>query len=208
MVYRWLKWVTPNQLTMGRIFAVPVLMGLVYANHPGSNWAALILFSLAGLTDYVDGELARFRGEVTPLGRMLDPIADKMLVSACLIMLVSIGHAPAVPSILIILREFAVSGLRQVSALDGVEINVVRGAKWKTGLQMGATGFLLVHHDPIGIPSESIGRVLLWAAAAVTLWTGYDYFAIFFKKGLHKHPSPTTPPEKVEEDGEDPPETS
>lgn len=186
MPYRLLKWVTPNQLTMGRIFAVPVLMGLIFKERPETNWAALLVFTLAGLTDYVDGELARYRGEVTVLGRMLDPLADKLLISACLIMLVGTGHAGAVPAILIILREFAVSGLRQVAALDGVEIHVVRGAKWKTGLQMGATGFLLVHHDPIGIPSLLIGQTLLWAAAVVTVWTGYVYFASFFKKGFPK----------------------
>jgi CDP-diacylglycerol---glycerol-3-phosphate 3-phosphatidyltransferase len=181
MPYRLLKWVTPNQLTLGRILCAPVLMALVYLDRPATNWVALVLFVLAGLTDYVDGNLARHRGEVTQLGRMLDPIADKILVTASLVMLVSRGHAGAVPTILILMREFAISGLRQVAALDAVEIHVVRGAKWKTGLQMLATGMLLVNHDPLGLPIEAAGRIVLWAAALVTLWTGWDYFAAYFR---------------------------
>jgi CDP-diacylglycerol---glycerol-3-phosphate 3-phosphatidyltransferase len=182
MPYRLLKWVTPNQLTLGRILSAPVLMGLVYVDRPATNWVALLLFVLAGLTDYVDGNLARHRGEVTQLGRMLDPIADKILVTASLVMLVSRGHAGAVPTVLILAREFAITGLRQVAALDGVQIHVVRGAKWKTGLQMVATGMLLINHDPFGLPVEAAGRIVLWAAAAVTLWTGWDYFAAYFRK--------------------------
>lgn len=181
MSYQWLAWVTPNQLTIGRILAVPVVMFLVYLGGPVANTLAAALFTLAGVTDYLDGDLARYRGEVTVLGRMLDPIADKMLISASLIMLVATGHAAAVPTTLIIMREFAVSGLRQVAALDGVEIHVVAGAKWKTGFQMGATGFLMLNHDPFGLPLAFLGWVLLWIAMVVTLWTGYGYFSAFFR---------------------------
>lgn len=180
--YQWLSWVTPNQLTVGRMVAVPVLMFMVYLDTPLGNTVALAIFILASLTDYVDGNLARFRGEVTLLGRMLDPLADRVLVSASLIMLVAGGHAGAVPTIAIIFREFAVSGLRQVAALEGIEIHVVGGAKWKTGFQMGATGFLLLNHDPFGMPLELLGTVLLWGAMLVTLWTGYGYFAAFFRQ--------------------------
>jgi CDP-diacylglycerol---glycerol-3-phosphate 3-phosphatidyltransferase len=191
MPYRLLKWVTPNQLTLARIASAPVLMALVYLDRPVTNWVAVVLFILAGLTDYVDGNLARMRGEVTPLGRMLDPIADKILVSASLVMLVATGHAAPVPTILIIAREFAVSGLRQVAALDGVEIHVVRGAKWKTALQMVATGMLLVNHDPFGMPMGMLGGIVLWAAALVTLWTGYDYFRAFFRASGRSPAAPT-----------------
>lgn len=181
MGYRWLKWVTPNQLTLARIVAVPALILLIYLDRPLANVVAFVIFSLAGLTDYVDGDLARHRGEVTRLGRMLDPIADKMLVSAALVMLVAMGHAGAVPTILIILREFAVSGLRQVAALDGVEIPAIKAAKWKTVSQMLATGPLLLNHDPFGIPMEATGRIVLWAATALTLWSGYGYFSAYFR---------------------------
>lgn len=182
MGYGLLKWVTPNQLTMARIITAPVLMGLVYLDRPLTNVIAAALFTLAGLTDYVDGNLARFRGEVTQLGRMLDPTADKVMVSASLVMLVSTGHVGAVPVIIIIVREFAVSGLRQVASLEGVEIHVSKAARWKTTIQMTATGLLLLNHDPFGLPLEFIGTWLLWVAVAFTMWTGYEYFAAFFRQ--------------------------
>lgn len=179
--YQWLAWVTPNQLTIGRILAIPVVVYLIYLGGPVANTLAWLLFTIAGVTDYLDGDLARSRGEVTLLGRMLDPIADKMLISASLIMLVSIGHAEAVPTLLIIMREFAVSGLRQVAALDGIEIHVAAGGKLKTVLQMLATGGLMLNHDPFGLPMAFLGWAALWIAMAVTLWTGYAYFSEFFK---------------------------
>ena len=180
MGYQWLAWVTPNQLTIGRIMAVPVVMYLIYLGGPMANTLAWVLFTVAGVTDYLDGDLARYRGEVTLLGRMLDPLADKMLISASLIMLVAQNHAFVVPTILIILREFAVTGLRQVAALDGIEIHVAGGGKLKTVLQMLATGGLILNHDPFGLPMLFMGNVALWIAMGVTLWTGYGYFSAFF----------------------------
>jgi cardiolipin synthase len=186
--YRWLKWVTPNQLTFGRILAVPVLLGLIYWRSPWSNYVALALFFLACLTDYWDGNLARARDEVSQMGKMLDPIADKMLISASLIMLVALGIAGPVPTILILMREFAVSGLRQVAALEGVAIAAVRGAKWKTIFQMLATGALLLNHDPLGLPLVAFGQALLWFATLWTLVTGYSYFADYFRHGRVQGP--------------------
>lgn len=180
MSYRWLKWVTPNQLTLARMLMVPVLMGLLYIDRPVANYIALAVFFLASLTDYVDGELARFRGEVTNMGRLLDPLADKMVVSASLVMLVSSDNASAIPTILILLREFAVTGLRQVAALDGIAIAAAPGAKWKTAAQMLAIACLMLNHDPYGVPFELTGRIILWVAAAVTLWTGVEYFRDYF----------------------------
>lgn len=195
MMNRLLRWVTPNQLTIARIVSAPVLMVLVSLDTPATNWAALALFTVAGLTDYVDGQLARSRNEVTVLGRMLDPIADKILVTAALVMLVSIGHAGAVPTILILMREFAVSGLRQVAASDNVQIYAFRAAKWKAGLQMVATGMLLVHHDPFGLPMQLLGAVTLWVAVVLTLWTGYDYFAAYFRPRPSANPPAASDPQ-------------
>ena len=195
MGYHWLKWVTPNQLSMLRILLVPVLMVLLYYDRPWGNVGAMFVFLFAGLTDYIDGNLARYRGEVTNLGRLLDPIADKMLVTASLVMLVAAGHAGAVPTILVLMREFAISALRQVAALDGVALASVRGAKWKTTLQMVATGTLIVSVNPFGGPIELIGGILLWAAAVVTLWSGLEYFRMYFREKAEKespsaeHPS-------------------
>lgn len=181
-MYQWLNWVTPNQLTIARIAVVPVLMGLLFVDRPWLNVVALVLFILAGVTDYVDGNLARYRGEVTNLGRLLDPLADKMLVTAALVMLVATGHAGAVAATLILLREFAVTGLRQVAALDGVAIEAAKGAKWKTTLQMVATGILIVSVNPFAVPLELAGRVVLWAAVLMSLWSGYGYFAAYFRE--------------------------
>lgn len=183
--YRWLRWTTPNQLTLARILAVPVLVALIYWHGPVTNVIAVALFVLACLTDYWDGNLARVRQEVTEMGKLLDPIADKILIAASLVMLVSEGIADPVPTIVILLREFAVSGLRQVAAIEGVAIAAVRGAKAKTILQMVATGFMLLNNDPFGLPFTAVGRSLLWISAVWTVWTGYWYFADYYRaRGL------------------------
>jgi len=179
--YRWLRWVTPNQLTLARMGAVPLLMLLIWLNRPLFNYVALAVFVLACLTDYWDGNLARVRKEITQLGKLLDPLADKMLISASLVMLVERGSAAAVPTVLILLREFAVSGLRQVAALEGIAISASRGAKAKTIIQMLATGFLLLSHNPLGLPLGGFGHVILWIAVVWTLWTGWTYFAEYYR---------------------------
>jgi CDP-diacylglycerol--glycerol-3-phosphate 3-phosphatidyltransferase len=181
MDFSLLKWVTPNQLTVGRIVLIPLLLVFIYLADPVSNWIAFAIFLLACGTDYLDGRLARFRDEVSHLGKLLDPIADKMLVSASLVMLVSMDIADVVPTIVILMREFAVSGLRQVAALEGVVIAAEPGAKWKTTLQMTAVAFHLITYKPFSLPLVGIGQVLLWAAAAWTLWTGVTYFREYYK---------------------------
>ena len=181
MIQRLLFWVTPNQLTAGRILLIPVLIALLYLDRPITNVVAVVVFVLAALTDYFDGFLARERDEVSQLGKLLDPIADKMLITACLVMLVALRHAGAVPTIVILSREFAVAGLRQVASAEGVVIEVVRGAKWKTALQMVAISFLIVHEDVLSLPTGTIGAWLLWLAVVVTLWTGAGYFRAYYR---------------------------
>jgi CDP-diacylglycerol--glycerol-3-phosphate 3-phosphatidyltransferase len=181
MVEAMFRWVTPNQLTWGRIGAIPVLLLLIWLQHPVGNYIAVVLFGLACITDYLDGVLARQRGEITQLGKLLDPIADKMLILSTLILMVAMGIAGVLPTILIAMRELAVGGLRSVAAAEGVSIAVASGAKWKTAFQMGATGALLLHHNPFGLPFDLVGQALLWFAAAWTLWTGYAYFADYFR---------------------------
>jgi CDP-diacylglycerol--glycerol-3-phosphate 3-phosphatidyltransferase len=184
--YRWLRWITPNQLTVARIGAVPLLMVLIWLDRPLANYVALAVFVLACLTDYWDGDLARVRKEVTQLGKLLDPLADKMLITATLVMLVQRGSADAVPTILILLREFAVSGLRQVAALEGVAVAAAPTAKAKTIFQMIATGALLLSHNPFGLPLHLLGRFMLWFAVAWTLWTGWTYFASYYRSRSRK----------------------
>lgn len=181
MVETMFRWVTPNQLTLGRIGVIPPLLALLWLERPVANWIAIVLFALACLTDYFDGVLARQRGEITQLGKLLDPIADKMLILSVLILYVSMDIAGVWPTILIAMRELAVGGLRSVAAAEGVIISAATGAKWKTAMQMGATGSLMLNHNPFDLPFDLLGQVLLWLATVWTLWTGYAYFADYFR---------------------------
>ena len=171
----------PNVLTYGRIIAVPALVAcLFFLKGDVARWSAFVLFVLAGLTDWLDGYLARIWEQQSTLGRMLDPIADKLLVGAVLLMLVydnTISGWSIWAAIIILLREILVSGLREFLAELNVKIHVTKLAKWKTTMQMIALGVLLA-----GPAAEKIvpgimigGLVLLWIAALLTLWTGYDY---------------------------------
>ena len=174
----------PNLLTLSRIAAIPLLVVLVALRQPAADLAACALFSSAAITDYFDGKLARGRRQQTDIGRMLDPIADKLLVGAALMMLVGRGHLSRwglYPAIVIMLREILVSGLREYLAEIRIGLPVTPLAKWKTGFQMGALGTLLAGdstarllHLPF-VPVSLIGEAMLWVAAVLTLWTGWDY---------------------------------
>ncbi len=174
----------PNLLTLSRIVAIPLLVALVALHEPPADLAACVLFSTAAVTDYFDGKLARSRRLQSDLGRMLDPIADKLLVGAALMMLVGTGRLSAwalYPAIVIMLREILVSGLREYLAALRVGLPVTPLAKWKTGFQMGALGTLLAGDSAAKwlhlsfLPVSAIGEAMLWVAAALTLWTGWDY---------------------------------
>jgi cardiolipin synthase (CMP-forming) len=174
----------PNVLTLSRIAAIPLLVALVAVKTPATDLAACVLFSVAAITDYFDGKLARSRRQYSDLGRMLDPIADKLLVSAALMMLVGQNRLSGLglyPAIVIMLREILVSGLREYLAGIRIGLPVTRLAKWKTGFQMGALGTLLAGDTAAGLlrldflPVSMIGEIMLWIAAALTLITGWDY---------------------------------
>jgi cardiolipin synthase len=140
----------PNLLTLSRIGLIPVLLLLLYLNEPWARWTALVLFTLAGVTDWLDGYLARNRGQVSSIGRFLDPIADKLLVSAVILLLVAVDSITGLvllPALVILCREILVSGLREYLAEIQVPVPVSNLAKWKTVIQMVALGFLIVGHD-------------------------------------------------------------
>jgi len=170
----------PNLLTYARILMVPAMVGALYLEGDKAHWIALALFILAAITDYFDGYFARAWQQVSSLGRMLDPIADKLLVAAALLMLVAngtIGWDSVLAAVVILAREILVSGLREFLAGVRVSVPVSQLAKWKTAIQMAAIGFLLA--GPAGdkvIPYiTQTGTALLWIAALLTLYTGYDY---------------------------------
>jgi len=170
-----------NLLTYGRLVAVPAVVGLLFwPEDHWSRWAALGVFALAAITDYFDGYIARALSQQSALGRMLDPIADKLLVAACLLMLVSdktIASWHIWAALVILCREILVSGLREFLAELKVGVPVSRVAKWKTTFQLLALGFLIA--GPAGdtvLPGNTgIGLALLWVSAILTIYTGWDY---------------------------------
>ena len=176
----------PNLLTYARIVAVPIVVGCMYWQSILEyglwlRWAALFVFIAAGLTDVLDGYVARTYGQQSVFGRMLDPIADKLLVSSCLLMLAADGTIRGVAlwaAIIILCREILVSGLREYLAELRVSVPVTALAKWKTFLQLLAVGFLIAGEagDLILPITSLIGIALLWLSAILTLYTGWDYF--------------------------------
>ena len=176
----------PNLLTYGRILAVPLILLCFYLEgrtHPTdfARWTALAIYVIASITDYLDGYLARIWEQTSNIGRMLDPIADKLLVSAVLLLLAHNGTIDKYSlwaAIIILCREILVSGLREYLAGLKVSVPVTRLAKWKTTVQMVALGFLIAGPagDKVLAHTTEIGIALLWIAAIITLYTGYDYF--------------------------------
>ena len=176
-----------NILTLSRIIVIPIVVGFIARGTPCSSAFACIVFILAGVTDYLDGKIARARQQLSDFGRMFDPIADKLLVGACLMVLVGymrIPYAGLWPATIILCREILVSGMREYLVGCKTVLPVTRLAKWKTGFQMTAIGFLIAGDKTsilLGLPwlpIAAIGAVLLWIAAALTLITGWDYLTV------------------------------
>ena len=173
----------PNLLTLSRIVAVPLLVALLWWRDWATGyWLAFALYCLMGITDYFDGYLARANGAVSRLGVFLDPIADKIMVAAVILMLAEtrdIVGVTIVPAMVILLREIAVSGLREFLAPLRVSVPVSRLAKWKTTLQLVSLGALILAG---ALRAETwiagVGEVALWGAAVLTLVTGWDYLRV------------------------------
>lgn len=176
----------PNLLTLLRILMIPVVILLIYLPGRMFDLIAVILFVLACLTDFLDGYFARVLKQSSSLGRFLDPIADKLLVAAILLVLVELGRVSnfsIIPAIIIMCREILVSGLREFLAELQVPLPVSRLAKWKTAVQLVALGCLLLEPSYFpSLPYNLIGLFGLWGAAILTLFTGYDYL----RAGLNK----------------------
>ena len=179
----------PNILTIGRIIIVPFFVLAFYLPGLYGDLTALILFIIASFTDFLDGMLARFLGEESKLGELLDPIADKIIVAAALILLVmdgTIRHYEVIAAIIILTREILISGLREFLAKGKIKLPVSNLAKLKTVLQMvsialllsGDTGNKIINFQDYN--AQTIGIILLWLSAFLTLFTGYDYM----RKGI------------------------
>ena len=166
----------PNQLTLFRIAAVPIIIILMLFPNRICTLIAGFLFSAAAITDYLDGFLARKKGQVTTLGKVMDPVADKLLVSSAFIMLTSLGWVPAWMVCIIIGRELAVTGLRNIIAEKGEDLSASNLGKYKTGFQIAAIIPLMIHFRFLGLDVQLIGNLFLWGALVFTIWSGADYF--------------------------------
>jgi CDP-diacylglycerol--glycerol-3-phosphate 3-phosphatidyltransferase len=179
----------PNLLTLSRIFAVPILVFLLWRPAALDYAITFVLYCIVGITDYFDGYLARAQGQISKVGQFLDPIADKIMVAAVIIMLMASRKADGdppiiqdlnvIPALIILLREIIVSGLREFLADLKVSVPVSRLAKWKTTFQLVALGALILGG---ALPAQAwvhlVGVFSLWAAAALTLITGWDYLRV------------------------------
>ena len=171
----------PNTLTLFRVIAVPVIVVLMLFPNRVCSFVAAILFSAAAITDYLDGYIARTQGLVSNLGKVMDPVADKLLVSSAFIMLASLNWVPAWLVCIIVGREIAVTGLRNIIAEHQEDVSASNLGKYKTGFQIAAAIPLLIHYPFWGLNPQAVGNFFIWGALIFTVWSGADYFIKFRK---------------------------
>lgn len=172
----------PNTLTLIRIGFVPVIFGLLFFPGKIAGLFAAVCFLIASLTDFLDGFFARRRNSITSVGKILDPLADKLLVIVCLIMLIPLHNVPAWIVTIIVVREIAVTGLRGVAATKGLIIPAGSWGKKKTIFQIVATISLLLHYEYFQLDLHKIGIVVLIIAMVLTVWSGLVYLYRFFQE--------------------------
>jgi CDP-diacylglycerol--glycerol-3-phosphate 3-phosphatidyltransferase len=191
-------WNLPNMLTVGRIFIIPLFVWLLYDGDPWYSVLAASVFTLAAVTDIVDGFLARRWNMITVTGKLLDPLADKLIVAAALVMMVRLGRIPAWIVIILLSREFIVTGLRQVAASEGLVIAAGQEGKWKTALQLVGIVAMCIHYThPIflivgwyDVNFNVVGQVLVYFSTAFSVWSAGVYFQAFLNRlGQREEPS-------------------
>jgi len=171
----------PNSLTLFRLLCIPLVIFFLCFEGRWASFLAALFFGMAFITDILDGFFARKYGAITVLGKFLDPLADKILVSITLIMLITVGRVPSWMVMLIIAREMAVTGLRSIAVSEGIVIQASPLGKYKTIFQAASISGLCLHYGYFGVDFHAVGMVLLWIALFFTLWSGWDYF-----KGFHR----------------------
>jgi CDP-diacylglycerol--glycerol-3-phosphate 3-phosphatidyltransferase len=176
----------PNLLTVLRIFSIPVIVLFLTSPGPLASFLAALVFGIASLTDLLDGYLARQQKAETAIGKLLDPMADKLLILSAMIMLIPLGRIPAWIVVLIIGREVAITGLRGIASAEGVVIAASPLGKAKMVFQSLSLGGLMLHYEYLGINFHVLGMILLWIALAITLWSGIDYFWKFYQGVIKK----------------------
>lgn len=191
-------WNLPNMLTLGRIVIIPLFVWLLYDGDPWFSVLAAAVFTLAAVTDVIDGFLARRWNMITVTGKLLDPLADKLIVAAAMVMMVRLGRIPAWIVIVLLSREFIVTGLRQVAASEGLVIAAGQEGKWKTALQLVGIIALCVHYThPVflvvrwyDIDFNVIGKALVYLSTAFSVWSAGVYFQAFLARLGQRGPPP------------------
>lgn len=192
-------WNLPNMLTMARILVIPLFVYLTYEADPWSSVMAASLFTLAAVTDVIDGFLARRWNQITVTGKLLDPLADKLIVAAALVMMVRLGRIHAWVVIVLLSREFIVTGLRQVAASEGLVIAAGQEGKWKTALQLTGIVCLCIHYiHPVfflvgwyPVNFNFVGKVFVYTSTAFSVWSAGKYFQAFLARLGHRGASAT-----------------
>jgi len=178
----------PNSLTLFRVACIPVLVILLFFPNKLTSFLAALVFGLASISDLLDGFLARRHQLVTTFGKFLDPLADKLIVSAALIMLIPLGRAPAWMVVVIVGRELAITGLRSMAVSEGKVISADELGKKKMVFQIVAILGLLLHYEYFDVNFHAVGMFFLWLAVILTLWSGFNYFRRFWDV-LEENPS-------------------
>ncbi len=178
----------PNLLTLGRIALIPVFLYLLYYENRRNSFLAAAVYSFCALTDWVDGWLARVSGKVTTLGKFLDPLADKVIVLSALVMLVRLGRVPVWVVVVILAREFLISGLRTIAVSEGLVISASQGGKWKTSLQLTGIICLMLHYyyavdylfGTVMTDFQAVGSMLLYLSLVPGVISAIDYVRAFY----------------------------
>ncbi len=179
-------WNIPNLLTSLRIFSIPLVVIFLTFPEPLPSFLAALVFSIAAITDLLDGYIARRNKGETAVGKLLDPMADKLLILTGMIMLIPLERIPAWMVVLMIGREVAITGLRGIASAEGVVIAASLWGKAKMVLQSLSLISLMLHYEYLGINFHVLGTILIWIALAATLWSGIDYFWKFYQEMVKK----------------------
>jgi CDP-diacylglycerol--glycerol-3-phosphate 3-phosphatidyltransferase len=177
----------PNTITMLRIGVIPALFCLLFSPGPAMSLVIAILFIAAALTDLLDGYIARRFEIVTTMGKFLDPIADKLIVNTAMILMIPIGRIPAWVVAVIIIRDFAVDGIRNIASSEGMIIQASPLGKRKTLCQIFAVSALMIHYPFIGADAHAIGTIILYIALILTVTSGIDYFLKFYRNSIRRN---------------------
>jgi CDP-diacylglycerol--glycerol-3-phosphate 3-phosphatidyltransferase len=174
-------WTPANTITVGRIVMIAPTVAFLHSPEPWAGWTAMVLFVIAGISDVIDGYLARLYGQVSVVGAFLDPLADKLMVMAVMVMLIPLDRIPAWLVVVLLARELVITGLRGIASAEGIIISASAGGKYKTAYQMVGLSFLLIHYVYLGVNCHWVGLVLMYVSTGISLWSGWDYCFEFWK---------------------------